>query len=320
MTTTTVDSSSALVWPSGAGPALIVNMDVVTPVYVGNERSVSTSSIQIPPLGSLAVDGARDWYASTAVVGTSVMVQIAPGGTQWAASPLQIAEQIAFSQAPAPNIFLASTYPHGFNKTAVTQVQFPSVHLRIRPTSGYGVVTLSWYSDPAGANLLGSDAWHVFSAADTGLVNGCALNAYIPAQGNYFKVSIQVTSTNPLAGSLYCAGVYNQPPSPTYFVTQDEILQSVSVAASSSVIYPIRWIQKGAASLSIMPGDTAGKLAYDIVLLDETGSGLGTLYAAGTPTATVVSPVTLTDDALGLRVTNSDTVSHSTALALVPAN
>ena len=77
-------------------PLLLANMDTAVAIYLDASRSVSTYSMQLPPLGTLAVDGQRPWYAATAA-GQEAVLQVIPGGTQWSPSPAQIAEQIALT-------------------------------------------------------------------------------------------------------------------------------------------------------------------------------------------------------------------------------
>ena len=49
--------------------------------------------MQIPPLGSVALDGTENLYAICPTA--TIQLQIMPGGSQWSASPQQIAEQIS---------------------------------------------------------------------------------------------------------------------------------------------------------------------------------------------------------------------------------
>jgi hypothetical protein len=81
-----------------AAPFLLANTSTSTTVYYGEDLTLTTGlSSQIPPLGSVALDGTGDVWASTLIPGTTAALDVIPGGTGWAASPSQIALEIAES-------------------------------------------------------------------------------------------------------------------------------------------------------------------------------------------------------------------------------
>lgn len=84
----------------GDGPSLIINRDLVTPLYLGEDNSqISNKTIVgdpnisiVDPLGSIAVDGRKAVYG---FAGTgSIEVDIKKGAVYWAPSPAQVAAQI----------------------------------------------------------------------------------------------------------------------------------------------------------------------------------------------------------------------------------
>lgn len=89
------DSTKQRVYPSSFGPGTIANTDELNAVYVGTSSQLSSLSDQIPPLGSITLDGSYDYYASTLDQGKQVQLQIMPGVTSWSPSPAQVAEQIS---------------------------------------------------------------------------------------------------------------------------------------------------------------------------------------------------------------------------------
>jgi hypothetical protein len=84
--------------PVGEGSSvLIVNLDLITTVYIGYSRGIGVGSsnvLAIPPLGSTTADASR---AVWAVSNPPVFIQVLPGGASWSPSPAQIAEQISLA-------------------------------------------------------------------------------------------------------------------------------------------------------------------------------------------------------------------------------
>lgn len=77
-------------------PFLLANTDLTNPIYYGHDLSLNTSQAsQIPPLGSVGFDGTVDVWASTLNDSIVIEADQIPGGTAWAPSPAQAAEQIA---------------------------------------------------------------------------------------------------------------------------------------------------------------------------------------------------------------------------------
>jgi hypothetical protein len=72
---------------------LIVNLDLTNTCYVGADVFTSSSGVQIPPLGSVSLDGTETIFAICPT--GQIQLQVIPGGQQWSPSAQQIAEQIA---------------------------------------------------------------------------------------------------------------------------------------------------------------------------------------------------------------------------------
>jgi hypothetical protein len=80
-----------------SGPVLLANDDLVNPVYVSPQQVSATQNgceAVVPPLGTLGLDGSQTKYAACSAGETAQLFVIA-GGTSWAPSPQQAAEQIA---------------------------------------------------------------------------------------------------------------------------------------------------------------------------------------------------------------------------------
>lgn len=78
-----LDNQPQPLWPPGqSGSMMLINNDTTNTVYVDSTRSVSTSSVPIPPQGSVTVDGTVQWWGTTASPAV-VQLIVVPGGTQW---------------------------------------------------------------------------------------------------------------------------------------------------------------------------------------------------------------------------------------------
>lgn len=117
-------------------PLLLANMDTAAVIYLDTSRSVSAYSTQLPPLGTLAVDGQRPWYAAT-VAGQEAVLQVIPGGTQWSPSPSQIAEQIALTGINVTVTGLSTIAPSG-DTTGATDTT--TIQAALNNTSGNEVL------------------------------------------------------------------------------------------------------------------------------------------------------------------------------------
>lgn len=82
MGTLNLDARPQPLFPAGQGSVLLVNNDETHTVYVDNNKSVTTSSVPLPPQGQITVDGTVQWWGATLSPAT-VQLVAAPGGTQW---------------------------------------------------------------------------------------------------------------------------------------------------------------------------------------------------------------------------------------------
>lgn len=95
MATLNVDNSPGqVIYPPGFA-VLVANTDEVNAVYISTSSAPSAADAQIPPLGSVSLDGSATWYARTVTGGVVVQLAILPGATQWTPSPAQVAEQLS---------------------------------------------------------------------------------------------------------------------------------------------------------------------------------------------------------------------------------
>lgn len=81
---------------SGATTVLLVNNDILNPVYVGPTASTSaiaSDAFPLGPLNTLALPANQDIWVATAN-GATAQVFVLPDGTDWSPSPAQIAAQL----------------------------------------------------------------------------------------------------------------------------------------------------------------------------------------------------------------------------------
>src|SRR5579859_182990 len=95
-----VGASATPVWSGTAGslPVLLINTDPSNDVFAGYSSTIAiggTDTTDIPPLGSVSMDGSKTIYA-VAANGTNPL-QVVPGGSNWSQSPAAVASQIIAS-------------------------------------------------------------------------------------------------------------------------------------------------------------------------------------------------------------------------------
>lgn len=147
-----VDTKGQEIWGQGQGVATLVNTDEHNPLFIEyGTGQPNSSSDQIPPLGTITVDGSYSIKAATLAPGVSVNVQPMPGVTQWTPSPQQIVAAIQ-SINVSPDMILPTGDTTGAQDTANIKAKIVAL------TSG-GVAQLSqgtFYvncSDPILTNL-----------------------------------------------------------------------------------------------------------------------------------------------------------------------
>jgi hypothetical protein len=136
-------ASSAVPVPyTGDGyPVMLTNLSLVNTIYLYEDTSVDPADLnrssQLPPLGTMVVDGTLNEYA-ICIAGQTANLQAVPHGESWGPSPAQIAEQILASGIPIVNnddnvlVSVGSVLPGGGGS-----ITFPS-------TGFYDVTGLSW--------------------------------------------------------------------------------------------------------------------------------------------------------------------------------
>lgn len=112
------------------GSALLRNRDELVTVYLGDEgMSPGDTGVHVlDPLGTLSVDGTRDWWGITDT-GKTAIVQSTPGATDSNVSPAQIAEQISLSgiSSAVPQLIAAPVLVAGVGASfGPTSYTFPT--------------------------------------------------------------------------------------------------------------------------------------------------------------------------------------------------
>lgn len=95
MGTVQLDKRPMRVWTKGEGVGTLANTSITNPAYIeyGGSKAPTTSSDQIPPLGSITVDGSHSVEAYSPDTG-GVALQAMPGVIQWSPSPKQVQQQL----------------------------------------------------------------------------------------------------------------------------------------------------------------------------------------------------------------------------------
>lgn len=89
--------SQALFAPQAGTTVTVVNSDLLIPMFISTGRTVNAEDVQVPPLGSITLDGGQWWYASTLNPALAIIGYVIPGGSSWSPSPAQIAAQISLT-------------------------------------------------------------------------------------------------------------------------------------------------------------------------------------------------------------------------------
>lgn len=186
-----------------AHPHLLANLDLLTVIRFSELPQVDAGSDQIPPLGTIVIDGDRDVWAAT-LAGTA-QLQVTKRATQWTASPAQIAAQIALSGVP---LLSKSTLSTNTGATSIggggTQQQIGplamgqtgyEIFVSVTATSGLAQPFLSvlmQWSDSATGLLVAEEQWWLAGA---------------------FPSAQQYTGTGPTKGDTLLITVTNDAPS-----------------------------------------------------------------------------------------------------------
>jgi hypothetical protein len=206
-----VSSRAMPVYAASGQPALLVNLDLVNTIYVGADSSTGANSPQIPPLGSLAMDGTQALWATCPTA--TAKLQVIPGGISWSPSAQQIAEQIALTGI-AVNVNGLTVYTPSTDPTGGTDPgKINSLLL------SYGSVLLApglyYFNSPITMNANGMQIWGspgavlIPTAAMTAMIETSAINLRV--SGIQIYGGTNTTASNPacdaievLPGTLRC--------------------------------------------------------------------------------------------------------------------
>lgn len=130
---------------AGDGPTMVINRDTVNQLYVGDDNSIAakqgTGSISIiDPLGFMVFDGVDSKFGLSASPAAGVIVDTVKGATQWAPSPVLIAEELSAAGFP---ILTAPTLLDSFSSLAISGAGTTRAHNTITQPTYEGAMTLN---------------------------------------------------------------------------------------------------------------------------------------------------------------------------------
>jgi hypothetical protein len=241
--------------PIGPGSSvLIVNLDLLTTVYIGYSRGIgpgSSNTLAIPPLGSTTADASRPVWA---VSNPAAQIQVLPGGSSWSASPAQIAEQIAITginvNITGINVITPSGDTTGATDTGKINGQLAS--------AGIGQVNLQ----PGGIYYINSP---ILMKSFTGLNGGNMRQMAIPT-GNYGIGGLAFGGAiiKPVAGFLGSAAILMASPGAVQQGNVD--IRCLSIDGSSLPAGTVHGIEAN--------GAWGGITIRDMLIYKVTGNGL----------------------------------------------
>lgn len=179
---------------------------------------------------------------------------------------------------------------------------YAAIYVDVFCASGFGEMTLTWYSDATGNNEIAVDAYPM--AADT------SLTMIVPCRGNAVNIAFDVTSPGPATLSLTVLPTNTAPTHTTFFTGPTWIADvSMSVAHSTNRSMNAVPIVGGPAYLTFVPHDATGKLTLDVWGLDNDGTKIVRVGNYAATTVPVQTELILPPLPLQYIVTNTDTVS-----------
>lgn len=211
-------------------------------------------------------------------------------------------------QSRTGNLFAAGTQTlaPGQTSTAFLAMQsWPGVLIRVKPSAGYGTVTVYWYDTADHTYFIGSDSWDV--NANTGLfVN-------MPCQGAFMVVTIDVTSATDMTADTYLFGISNGPPEIYYPITKNGAYElSGSVAASATSYSYLPWITKGLAWTVFDAGANGPSLQFRVQATDASGSPISEPIDYYKPSLIQQALFALPEHPIRVAVTNLTTIGPLT--------
>lgn len=215
------------------------------------------------------------------------------------------------------NLLAASvqTFPVGSTASAVQNMSnWKGAQLRVisqAGNTGYGRVTLRWWSDSAKTTLLGSDDWGVNSST--------GLDVIMPIKGPYCDVNVNNTSAVNFTASTQLVGTNTAGEQPSYPVLNNVFnTGNVSVPISGTVDFVLPWIKSGDLGYNFQPADTTGKLTCILAEYHESGAFNFQLANLGGLTANATGLYKAPDDICGVHIINTDgTAAHTIAVRLI---
>lgn len=292
----------------------LINQDPVNPVYIGETKSVSVGGSDadvIPPLGSITYPAARSRFAAAPENTASLIVTDARTLTGAPQSLVPLESFTAFDIAAGQN--------EEFGPFPVSSYQ--SIFAAVRGLAGQISAAVDFYADQALTELTDPLTWQ--------LNTGCTLNVFTPIAGAYCQVVLtELTGIAPATGDIAIAGTDVPATAPTYPVRPQSRIWGTprSVPAASTGVFQIPGVIIGGTGyLYINPGDTAGKLDYQIGFIDTAGNVQSIIddpfLTPPAAKARAVIPMPDAQNLLALIVTNSDSAAHTFtgALTIIPA-
>jgi hypothetical protein len=196
---------------------------------------------------------------------------------------------------------LSSSNPYNI-ADYVTNYQALIVNVAGEPAGGLQVL-IEFYTDATQTIFMGEHLWEVPSA--------CALFAIVPVLGNYCVVNVTTPTTGTTDTTIVIVPSNTPAPSVRYNVEQNYVTGwNQSIAAGTTKFVPFPYISEGPSSFMFTDNGGSGK--FDTYLAFQTQAGAEgnpfILYGANNQiNFEFIAPRA----AIGIAMTNTDTVAHS---------
>lgn len=214
----------------------------------------------------------------------------------------------SFPTTQSGNLFAAwqQTLPPGPTTTGVLPaVNWSSVSLMLSPSAGAAFTKINHCADPAGAQVVGADLWRVRP--------GTNLVVRTPLRGKYVRIDIHVTSPGNFTAITWATLMSAASDRITFPVAAQTLADTgKALAANGTAVYDIPAITAGLGYLYFKPADTTAKLSVLVHTIDELGNPLQPVADLGTPGALTQQLITVPDQIVEVKVTNTDPAAPHT--------
>lgn len=183
--------------------------------------------------------------------------------------------------------------------------QWAATRIRILPTAGQARILINWWIDKAGTIPAGADTFTVTPQS--------GLTVVMINEAQFVQLTITNTGGVNFQARAYMAGVNSHGGKIVYPITSNDVsVLAETIPASGFAKHSPGWLMSGPFWLNINPADTSGKLSFNLVYEDETGTAIAKVAGPYTPTADFTLSGWTAPKILSLHVANNDAVNPHT--------